>query len=118
MSTTADYKSQNSIEKRKRESQHIRTKYPDRVPVICEKAPKSKMPNINKNKFLVPADLSLGQFVFVIRKRMNVRPEQNIFIFAENVLPPASLHMEALYTEYKDEDGFLYLKYDSENVFG
>lgn len=36
----------------------------------------------------MPADLTVGQFVYVIRKRIRVTPEQAIFMFVRNVLPP------------------------------
>ena len=39
-------------------------------------------------RYLVPADLTVGQFVYVIRKRIRVTPEKAIFMFVKNVLPP------------------------------
>lgn len=39
-------------------------------------------------RYLVPADLSVGQFVYVIRKRIKLSAEKAIFIFVDNVLPP------------------------------
>lgn len=36
----------------------------------------------------MPADLTVGQFVYVIRKRIKVSPEKAIFMFVRNVLPP------------------------------
>jgi GABA(A) receptor-associated protein len=38
-------------------------------------------------RYLVPADLSVGQFVYVIRKRIKLSAEKAIFIFVDNVLP-------------------------------
>jgi Autophagy protein Atg8 ubiquitin like len=35
-------------DKRKSEAERIRSKYPDRVPVICEKADRSDIPDIDK----------------------------------------------------------------------
>ncbi|KAE8956555.1 hypothetical protein PR001_g31694, partial [Phytophthora rubi] len=49
---------------------------------------RSDIPDIDKKKFLVPADLTVGQFVYVIRKRIKLSPEKAIFIFVNNVLPP------------------------------
>jgi GABA(A) receptor-associated protein len=62
------FKSEHSFDKRKLESARIRAKYPDRIPVICEKATKSNLEDIDKKKYLVPSDLTVGQFVYVIRK--------------------------------------------------
>eukprot|EP01052_Picozoa_sp_SAG31_P004845 SAG31_NODE_205_length_20397_cov_19.191152_13_plen_99_part_00 len=36
----------------------------------------------------MPSDLTVGQFVYVIRKRIKLSPEKAIFIFVNNVLPP------------------------------
>lgn len=36
------------VDKRKSEAERIRNKYPDRVPVICEKADRSDIPDIDK----------------------------------------------------------------------
>ncbi|KAE9279448.1 hypothetical protein PR003_g28231, partial [Phytophthora rubi] len=69
-------------------AQRIRFKYSDRISVICEKADRSDTPDIDKKKYLVPADLTVGQFVYVIRKRIKLSPEKAIFIFINNVLPP------------------------------
>jgi GABA(A) receptor-associated protein len=40
----------------------------------------------------VPADLTVGQFVYVIRKRIKLSPERAIFIFIDNKLPPSGEH--------------------------
>ena len=38
-------------------------------------------------RYLVPADLTVGQFVYVIRKRIKLEPEKAIFIFVNDVVP-------------------------------
>ena len=51
--------------------------------MICEKAPKSDdIPDIDKKKYLVPCDLTVGQFVYVIRKRIKLKPEKALFIYS------------------------------------
>ena len=69
-----------STEKRKQEAMKIREKYPDRVPVICEKDPKSKMKNIDKTKFLVPNDLTVSQFSYIVRKRLELDKSSALFL--------------------------------------
>ena len=86
--------------------------------MIVEKAERSDIPSIDKKKYLVPADLTVGQFVYVIRKRIKLSAEKAIFIFVDNVLPPTGAIMSAIYDEKKDEDGFLYVTYSGENTFG
>ncbi|CAN6712596.1 unnamed protein product [Malus baccata var. baccata] len=112
------FKQEHDLEKRRAEAARIRDKYPDRIPVIVEKVERSDIPNIDKKKYLVPADLTVGQFVYVIRKRIKLSAEKAIFIFVDNVLPPTGAIMSAIYEEKKDEDGFLYVTYSGENAFG
>jgi len=47
-------------------------------------------------RYLVPADLTVGQFVYVIRKRIKVSPEKAIFMFVKNTLPPTGAHSHVL----------------------
>lgn len=114
----SSFKSEHAFEKRQSEAQRIRAKYPDRIPVICEKDLRSDIPDIDKKKYLVPQDLTVGQYVYVIRKRIRLSPEKAIFIFVNNVLPPTAALMSSIYEEQKDEDGFLYVTFSGENTFG
>jgi len=109
---------EHELEKRQSESARIRDKYPDRIPVIVEKAGKTDVPEIDKKKYLVPADLTVGQFIYVVRKRIKLSPEKAIFVFVKDTLPPTASLMSAIYEENKDEDGFLYMTYSGENTFG
>jgi len=118
MPPKSDFKNTHSFDKRKNEAQRIRAKYPDRIPVIAEKASESDVPDIDKKKYLVPSDLTIGQFVYVIRKRIKLKPEKAIFIFVNNTLPPTSALMSQIYKEHQDQDGFLYVTYSGESTFG
>ena len=112
------FKLEHSIDQRKAESFRIRAKYADRIPVICERSDKSKVQDIDKKKYLVPADLTCSQFMYVIRKRLKLPPEQGIYLFVNGVIPSSAAMLNAIYEEHKDEDGFLYMTYSGENTFG
>ena len=114
----SSFKLEHPLERRQIESSRIREKYPDRIPVIVERAERSDVPNIDKKKYLVPADLTVGQFVYVVRKRIKLSAEKAIFVFVKNTLPPTAAMMSAIYDEYKVEDGCLYMTYSGENTFG
>ncbi len=91
------------VEKRKSEAERIRSKYPDRVPVICEKADRSDIPDIDKKKYLVPSDLTVGQFHYVIRKRIKLAPEKALFLFCSNSIPPnGEFGKQGLYLNRED----------------
>uniref|UniRef100_A0A673TE08 GABA type A receptor associated protein like 1 n=1 Tax=Suricata suricatta TaxID=37032 RepID=A0A673TE08_SURSU len=87
------YKEEHPFEKRRSEGEKIRKKYPNRVLVIVEKAPKARIGDLDKKKFLVPSDLTVGQFYFLIQKRIHLRAEDALFFFVNNVIPPTSIHM-------------------------
>tara|TARA_B110000261_G_C12763133_1_gene229383 strand:+ start:118 stop:468 length:351 start_codon:yes stop_codon:yes gene_type:complete len=112
------FKNMHSFDKRIAESTKIMKKYPDRVPIIIEKQRNSNAPDIDKKKYLVPIDLTVGQLIFVIRRRMKLEKEMAIFVFCKNILPPTSQLINDLYNNSKDDDGFLYIIYASENTFG
>jgi GABA(A) receptor-associated protein len=114
----SEFKKAHPLEKRKAEAQRIRAKYPDRIPIICEKLAKSDIPDIDKKKYLVPGDLTITQFMYVIRKRIKISQEKTIFLFINNKIPAQTADMKELYKENKDEDGFLYVTYSGETTFG
>jgi len=112
------FKKQKTFDLRVEEASKVRDKYPNRIPVICERAEKSDVPEIDKSKYLVPVDLTVGQFVYVIRNRIKLAPEQAVFVFINDVMPPTASLMSEVYDQQKDADGFLYIKYSGENTFG
>ena len=71
-----------------------------------------------KKKYLVPNELTAGQFMYVIRRRIKLEPSKALFIFINGTIPCSSTLMIELYEKYKDQDGFLYITYNGENVFG
>ena len=118
--TTTNFKNEFSFSKRSLEAKRIISKYSDRIPIICEKAKNAgpDCPYIDKKKYLVPIDLTVGQFVYVIRKRLNLHAEKALFLFINNEVPTNSDLVANIYNNYKDEDGFLYITYALENTFG
>ena len=114
-----DFKKNNTFIKRHAEAMKIKEKYSERIPVIVYRHPNNKtLPIINKSKYLVPKDLTIGQFMFIIRKRIKLEPEQALFIFINNILPPTSKLISEIYDTEADDDGFLYIVYTGENTFG
>lgn len=116
-----NYKISKTFEDRLKESEEIIKKYPSRIPLIVEKLSNKNdniIPNIDKNKYLVPEDLTVGQLIYVVKKRIKMTPEKAIFIFCNDKLLNSSLNMRQVYNENKDKDGFLYIIYSGESTFG
>ena len=113
------FKNKYPLIQRKIDCAQILLKYPDKIPIICEKHPYSKnAPDIDKHKYLVGQDLTLGQFISVIRNRIKLKPEIALCIFIDGFIPSNTAYLVNLFLDFKDDDGFLYIKYDVENTFG
>jgi len=117
-----NYQKKFSFHQRTTEASRILEKYPERVPIICEKSKTCSdktIGDLDKRKYLVPKDLKLADFMYVIRKRMKLSPEKSIFLFiGDNILAPCSALLGVLYDRHKDKDGFLYVIYNGESTFG
>lgn len=95
---------------------HILRKYPDRLPIYVNVS--GDLPAIDKKKYLVPKDLTVGQFMYVCRKRLKLRPEQGVFMFFNNKLCSTVRSMEDVYNENKLDSGLLIATLSAENTFG
>ncbi len=115
-----DFKYSYTFTQRLDESTRIRQKYPDRIPIICEKNNKCRnTPDIDKKKYLVPCDLTMGQFLNVIRQRIKVKDSSlALFLLVNGKIYSTSELITYVYENEKDNDGFLYIVYTSENTFG
>ena len=118
MTTEFEFTKQHSLKDRREEASRILSQHPERIPVIVEQSPKSVLPPLDKTKYLVPRDLTVGQFAYVIRKRIKLKPETAIFVLVNNTFPNTSTEMQQLYDEHKSKDGFVYVQVSGENTFG
>ena len=113
-----NFKNKYSFDERVQESRNIKEKYPDRVPIIVQKNPYCDVPDIDKFKYLVPKEMNMAQFLFVIRKRIKINSSTSLFIIVDNGLVGSSINISSIYEDKKDNDGFLYVTYTTENTFG
>lgn len=113
-----EFRKKHSFENRKRESKRVMDTYEARIPIIVENDKHSKLPLIKKRKYLVPDDMTVGQFSYVIRKRMKIKPEIAIYLFFNQNLVPTAAQIKEIYPENKNEDGFLYTVICAEKTFG
>lgn len=111
-----NYKLKTTLEQRQQEATKIMKKYPDRVPIIIESGTNGLI--IDKNKFLVPRDITVGQFIFTIRKRIQLSPDKALYLFINDKIPPTSSKIASVYDELHDEDLYLYCIISEESTFG
>lgn len=74
---------------------------------------------LDKRKFLVPQELTMSQFVCIIRNRMKIGPSKALFLLVNNrSMISLSRTIAEIYAEHRSLDGFLYVTYASQEVFG
>lgn len=121
------YESEVALEKRKAESARILDRYPTRIPLVCERVPdflqKNNLPVLSKKKFLVPSVMTLAQFCCVLKAQ--IKEEQPTasnkalyFTLRNRMTPTMGKTLQEVYASHKAEDGFLYLHFCEETVFG
>jgi len=118
-----------SFEKRQKLSAKILQTYTDRLPIIVEPAT-NRAPALSKSKFLAPTDMTAGAFLAEIKKHRvsgdgssnsnsAQAQQETLFLFVNNsTLVNSSAMISQIYDKHKNADGFLYLKYATENSFG
>lgn len=101
----------------------IKRDYPDRVPIIVEKAPGSRLClEKNTKKFLVPCETMLGNFIVTVRNTIKIPPYESFWLVSAFdhgcILSPHTQNLSHFYNKYVSEDGFLYLHIREQNAFG
>lgn len=124
--TNIKYKDKFSLSTRISESNRILSKHPGHIPVIVEVMNTTKF-TIDKNKFLVPRNVSAGHLLTSIRKQIKCNSNEAIFMFANDKMICSTMMLGELYDQYLKEnvdgdysnrDMFYYVCVQSENTFG
>lgn len=114
-----DFHKNNSPAERQNISDKLLRKYPDRVPILLCKGD-ANAPNLEKFKYLVPIDATFSKFISEVRSQLvgGFNQSTALMFFINDRLIPISANIGTLYCKNKNEDGFLYIHYATENVFG
>ena len=113
------FKQIKTLEQRKLISHNLLDKNPDKVPIILEKDPTNKILEFQKTKFLSERKYTVSEFTQRIRSEMKLPEEEALFLSVKGKYSISGQKlMENVYNTYKDEDGFLYIMYTSELIYG
>jgi GABA(A) receptor-associated protein len=125
----SEFKKKIPFDQRQKAASGIIHKYEDKRPVYVSytknKAINSK--ELDNNKYILPIDMTLGNFQTVLRKRIELHPENALWVFiciynddtlVDSIMASLSDSIGTLYSKYSDSDGFLYITICNENTFG
>ena len=113
------FKMQHSFAKRQHESSRLKEKHSDKIPIILEKASDTQLPSIDKQKFLMQKNITIAQFLHIIRSKIKLDASQSLFLFVNNsFIPTPSMTIGDVFDNHGDKDGFLYVTYNAQQTFG
>ena len=111
-----------TFQARENESKRIMEQNPNKVPIICLKAPNCNLVEIQKTKYLLDKNFTISQFTSLIKQKLKLNSTEALFLVAKkgkkyNALA-GDIPMSQAYDDFKEKDGFLYILYTSKEIWG
>ena len=98
----------------------LRERYPNRIPIVINEMKDTdfKLRKIKKNKFLVPKEMTMGEFIAHVRKYADIKSTECIYFLVNKLLVPTSQTLGSLDHETSFPDKMLHMVLCKENAFG
>ena len=99
----------------KKEVELIKEKYPKYIPILI----RSTKIKFTQHKYLVNEEVTVSQFMTIIKKKILLKAYEAIYLFINNKIPQGSSQLNSLYRLHKDsETDMLIITVCKENTFG
>ena len=96
------------LEERKKKSKVYLDNNPSKVPVLVESVEKEW--EFEKSKFLLPKNFNIAKLALMVKQYKKSKEDEAMYIYAGNRIMRADKLIGKIYEEYKEKDGFLYLR--------
>ena len=99
----------------------MRTKYPNKVPIVVEPITGGNVAFVlDKKKYLVPNNRTLGWFMAYLRRYHITKLQEGdgLYTVVGNTIPGSNCVLGELLNTHGDEDGLLQLEIHLESCFG
>mmetsp|Transcript_14176 Transcript_14176/g.14244 ORF Transcript_14176/g.14244 Transcript_14176/m.14244 type:complete len:119 (+) Transcript_14176:49-405(+) len=108
------------FETRRLEANRLLEIHPTKLPIIVEPiSSKNNAYGFIQNRFLVPKNYTFHEFIFHLRRRLELDRTDALYVLvSQKHLPALDRNMISIYEEFQDLDGFLYVNYSSEAILG
>jgi hypothetical protein len=117
----SNFKSFLSESNNQKKLEHLWCKYSDRIPCFIERSPNANIltPYSEPIKMLPAKDMQISSLFRIIRKKINLRPYEGIYLFINNsIIPSNTQTVEQLFNLHGHGHRVLYITYSVESTFG
>ena len=116
------HKKEKTKNERIKESSQLIEVNTGKIPVLIDKDPNCNLRTLLKTKYLLSTKVTIEQFLKIIREKLEIEKEYALFLLAncksKKYAVVGSMTFGEVYEKYKDDDGFLYLIYSNEKIWG
>lgn len=106
------------LETRKRIHESILESNPGKIQIVILDPVQKNSPVLPKKKYLVSPLMTVNDFTKCLKSKMILHSNQTIFLTCGQEIITGSKTISEIYNNHKDEDGFLYISYRTEDTFG
>lgn len=97
----------------------VAQKHPTKIIVVVHRSAGTVL-KLRRRKFVVPCEVTLSEFVCIVRKHSALMPSEAFFLFEKTSrrMVSGSSTIQELALRHVDGDRILHMEYCTENAFG